>query len=144
MQNVTLPMEVIVGKPSTQPKDDDLDDYVPKLQNRMKQAHYEARKHLKSNSHYQKRHYVIRAKKVTLNVGQAVWLYDNSRKVGVCQKLTSKWKGPYLVTKKINDTTYFVKRSPKLPSKAYHIDRLMPYGGMHRPAWFAKVLNTTL
>ncbi|KAJ8306452.1 hypothetical protein KUTeg_016997 [Tegillarca granosa] len=94
---------------------------------KMKLAHSTARKQLKSNSDYQKRHYDLKAKKRAFKPGDAVWLYDNTRKVGVCQKLTSKWKGPYVVTKQIDDTTYFVRKSLKLPSKAYHIDRLLKY-----------------
>lgn len=37
---------------------------------------------------------------------QAVWLYDASKKVGVCSKLTCKWKGPYIISKKIDDITF--------------------------------------
>ena len=35
---------------------------------------------------YNKRYYEIRAKKQLLDRGEPVWLYDNARKVGVCQK----------------------------------------------------------
>jgi hypothetical protein len=69
-------------------------------------SHILARKHLKQNSEYQKRHYDLKAVKRTLQVGQPVWLYDASKKVGVCHKLTSKWKGPYVITRKLDDITY--------------------------------------
>jgi hypothetical protein len=45
-----------------------------------------ARKHLKQNSEYQKRHYDLKAVKRTLLVGKSVWLYDASKKVGVCRQ----------------------------------------------------------
>lgn len=35
-----------------------------------------------------------------------MWLYDASKKVGVCSKLTCKWKGPYIISKKIDDITF--------------------------------------
>jgi hypothetical protein len=41
----------------------------------MSKSHILARKHLKQNSEYQKRHYDLKAVKRTLQVGQPVWLY---------------------------------------------------------------------
>jgi hypothetical protein len=40
--------------------------------------------------------------------------------------LTSKWKGPYVITRKLDDITYLVKNSRKQPGKVYHIDRSYP------------------
>ncbi|WAR13277.1 hypothetical protein MAR_027457 [Mya arenaria] len=71
--------------------------------------------------------YDLHAKKRHLQTGTAVWLYDNSRRHGICSKLSSAWKGPYLVVAKLDDLVYMVKRSPKLPAKPVHIDRLMKY-----------------
>ena len=141
-RNITLPMEAVVPRPVE--SDDDVDDppeidnYVMKLQEKMVKSHTLARGHLKQNSEYQKRHYDLKAAKREFKIGQPVWLYDTSKKVGVCHKLTSKWKGPYVVTRKLDDITYLVKRSKKLPGKVYHIDRLLPYHGRHPPTWFQK------
>ena len=99
----------------------------------MNKSHILTRKHLKQNSEYQKRHYDLKAVKRTLQVGQPVWLYDASKKVGVCHTLTSKWNGPYVITRKLDDITYLVKNSRKQPRKVYHIDRLLPYrDGIHQ------------
>ena len=97
-----------------------------------------ARKHLKKNSDYQKKYYDTKAKRRDFEEGQPVWLYDASKKVGVCSKLTCKWKGPYAISKKIDDITFLVKRSRTQQVKIYHIDRLLPYKGRNPPTWFSK------
>jgi hypothetical protein len=69
------------------------------------------------------------AKGRKLYLGLAVWLHDPTRKIGVCSKLLPKWKGPYIVVRKIDDLIYMVKISPRQPAKVYHIDRLIQYKG---------------
>ena len=85
----------------------------------MTKANTLARKRLKQNSDYQKRHYDLKAVKREFRIGQAVWLYDASKKVGVCHKLTSKWKGSYVITKKIDDVTYLVVMENARKSVSY-------------------------
>lgn len=93
-----------------------------------------ARKHIKQNARYQKKYYDTKATTILFGEGQAVWLYDASKKEGVCSKLTCtcKWKGPYIITKRIDDITFLVKRSEKQRGKVYHIDRLLPYKGRYK------------
>jgi hypothetical protein len=90
-RNITLPMEAVIPRPMDTCELDTpgIDDYVINLQERMNKSHILARKHLKQNSKYQKRHYDLKAVKRTLQVG-------------VCHKLTSKWKGPYVITRKLD------------------------------------------
>jgi hypothetical protein len=38
--------------------------------------------------------------------GQPVWTYEPARKVGICSKLTSPWKGPFIIEKQIDDVTF--------------------------------------
>ena len=68
-----------------------------------------------------------------------MWFHDPTRKVGVCHKLINKWKGPYLVTRKLDDLVYLVKKSPRQPVRAYHLDRLLPYHGKNIPQWVVKM-----
>ena len=110
--------------------------YVKNLQLRLKESHHIARTHLKVSSQYQKKYYDLKAKKRLFEVGQAVWLHNPVRKIGIYQKFIPKWKGPYLITKKIDDLTYLVKKSKNEPSKAYHVDRLLQYKGKKIPVWF--------
>ena len=98
---------------------------------------FHVQKNLKQNSEYQKRYYDLMAKKRELKPGQPVWLYDASKRKGVCHKLTAKWKGPYVVTRKVDDLTYLVKKSKKQLGKAFHIDRLLPYQGTNPPSLYS-------
>jgi hypothetical protein len=52
-----------------------------------------------------------------------VWLHDPTTRAGVYHKMSPKWKVPYIITNKINDLLYLVKKSPKQTPKACHIDR---------------------
>ena len=143
-RNVVLPLEAVIGKLQQTGSTDEqckADEYISQLQNRLVRAHEIARKHLKVNADYQNRHYDLGAKKRSLHQGQAVWLSVPHRKVGACTKLTSKWKGPFLVLKKIDDISYLVKKSEKQRSAVYHIDRLEPYRGGKIPSWFQKEIS---
>ena len=130
-RNIRLPLEAVTPCPCSSECQEvhEKEEYVMSLQQNLSKSHSLARKHLKRNAEYQKKHYDIRDKKRDFKVGQPVWLHDSSRKVGVCHKLTSKCKGPYIVTRKLDDLTYLVKRSKKQLGKVYHIDRLLPYQG---------------
>lgn len=111
-------------------------NYISRLKKKLHQIHELGREKLKQSVKYQKKHYVIGARKKYYKEGQAVWLHDTSRKVGVCQKLAHRWKGPYVVIKKIDDLTYLGKRSRNLIGKIFDIDRLLPYHGRKPIKWY--------
>ncbi|MCG7866651.1 MAG: DDE-type integrase/transposase/recombinase [Candidatus Thiodiazotropha taylori] len=142
-REITLPLEVVTGHPescggSQDQVHVDEDEYLEGLRSNMVKVHDVARRNLKIQSTYQKRHYDLKAKKQSFEPGQPVWLYHPTRRVGVCSKLTSKWKGPYVIIRKLDDITYLVKNSPKQKAKVYHVDRLLPYRGRNPPTWFNK------
>jgi hypothetical protein len=144
-REVTLPLEAVTSRPvdnsdaDTEPGGD---DYVCKMREKFQLAHKMARKNLKKHATYRKRHYDLKAKRRSIPIGQPVWLHDPSRKPGVCHKLTSKWKGPYVVVKNIDDIVCLVKKSPKQPAKAFHVDRLKVYEGKNAPPWVKKLIAT--
>ncbi|CAC5420431.1 Transposon Ty3-I Gag-Pol polyprotein,Transposon Ty3-G Gag-Pol polyprotein [Mytilus coruscus] len=111
-REVTLPLQAMIPEPDTEIQENrSPDDYVAHLQNKLKENHAFARNALKKVSIYQKKRYDINAKKRYFKRGEAVWIYDPIRKKGVCSKLTPKWKGPFVIEKRIDDVTYRVKRS---------------------------------
>ena len=134
-REVTLPFQAVIATPKLNKENQDGNLYVENLKKRLLTAHEEARKNLKTSNVYQKRQYDLKAKKRSLESGQAVWVYEPTRKVGVCHKLTSKWKGPFIIIKRLDDTNYVVKKCPKKPGKVFHIDRLLPYKGNNLPKW---------
>lgn len=142
-REVTLPFQAVIGvpeEPLVQPVSD-ADQYIANLKKKLQQNHEIARKSLKQSSNYRKKHYDLKASKRSFKVGQPVWLYEPGRKVGVCTKLTSPWKGPYIIEKKIDDVTYRVKRSIRQPSRVHHIDKLALYSGRNIPSWTTRYIN---
>ena len=136
-REITLPVQAFICEPEKENRNElCTTEYIDSLQEILSYTHNYARKHLKQSNEYQKKHYDQGARKRELQLGQAVWLHDPTRKIGVCSKLLPKWKGPYVVVRKIDDLTYMVKRSPRQQAKVYHIDRLLPYKGRNPPTWY--------
>ena len=139
-REIMLPMAAVIGQPKGE-NPGTVEDYVKNLQVKLQQVHQLARTNLKKTANYRKKHYDIKSSKRVLASGQAVWLYEPSKRPGVCAKLTPKWKGPALVLQKLDDLTYLVKMKSNTPAKIYHIDRLRAYQGNSPPKWFAKALK---
>ena len=131
-REILLPMAAIVGQPIVE-KDKTVDEYLQNLKDKLQQVHELARKNLKKNATYSKR---------VLQPGQAVWLYEPSKKPGICAKLAPRWKGPFLILQCLDDLTYLVKRKLYIPAKVYHVDRLMEYRGNSTPKWFTRALQS--
>ena len=111
-------------------------DFVQELRQNLMEVHEAARNALKLSARYQKKYYDHKARSRALEAGQPIWLLNPIRKKGVCSKLTSPWKGPYIVVKKIDDVTYLVQEGPRKTAKVHHIDRLKKYEGSSPPKWF--------
>ena len=112
-------------------------DYVEALQSNLEEAHAHARDHLQRSAEYQKRYYDHRATEARkYEVGQAVWYFNSQRKKGVCKKLTSQWRGPYVVVQRINDVTYKIQFSLRTDAFVCHVDTLKLYEGENAPQWY--------
>jgi hypothetical protein len=136
-REVILPIQAWIGKPKGE-EGIMVNDYILSMQEKLADIHDLARKNLKHASQYQKKYYDTKSKKRKYHAGQHVWLHDPTRKVGVCSKLVSKWKGPYVVTKVLDDLICMVKRTKAARAKAYHVDRLFPYSGTQAPEWLKR------
>lgn len=137
-RETVMPLQAVIGQPDEGEGWEDEEDYVQSLKNKLQSIHELARKFLKERSQYQKRTYDLYAKRRKLGIGQAVWIHEPIRTKGVCSKLTSPWKGPFVVTKCIDDVTYKVKRGRSQSPKVYHIDRLALYHGRNIPGWIGQ------
>ena len=83
-REVVLPMQAVVGKPSSNEVDNvDVDGYVSKLQANMVKVHDVKRANLGKAAAYGKRYYDTHSRRAQmryLEAGQLVWLHDPSRK----------------------------------------------------------------
>ena len=138
-RNTTMPSQAFIERPSDDTVDNDPENYVVHLQETLVKVHEVARKNLKKQAVYRKKYYDTKAKSRQLTQGQAVWLHDPARKPGVCTKLANRWKGPYVITKRLDDLTYLIQTSSRKPCKAVDIDRLLLYNGRNLPRWIAKM-----
>jgi hypothetical protein len=127
-REITLPFQAMICIPK-EGENQSVSEYVQQLKDSIEEAHTVARKNIKKQSIYQKKYYDLTAVKRSLVSGQLVWVYNPVRKIGVCQKLSNKWCGPFVVTRRIDDLTYMVKKSAKTNAKSYHIDHLRVYKG---------------
>ena len=135
-REIVLPLQAVIGQPSNDEDEiKDVDGYLDTLKKKLKENHDIARKSIKQSSNYHKRYYDLKAKKRIFKRGEAVWTYDPKRKVGVCTKLTSPWKGPYIIEKRIDDVTYRIKKAARQTSRIYHVDRMARYFGRNIPTW---------
>ena len=134
-RNIVMPLEAISPNltPNTEPEDTSL--FVSNLQERLDKVHVAARKSLKREAGYRKRRYDLHAKKRKFTEGDLVWVHDTAPKPGISQKLAPHWKGPFLVTKRIDDLIYMVQKRANQAPKAHHIDRLMIYRGNKKLSW---------
>lgn len=138
-REITLPLQAVIGRPASEEMTEpDVESYVQNLQDKLVEAHSLGRINLRKASSYQKRHYDSKAKPKSYSQGQLVWLHDPSRKVGVCSKLKNHWKGPFLITRVVDDLICLVKQGARQKAKAYHIDRLWPYQGRLVPTWIKR------
>ena len=135
-REVELPLQAVVGSPQGEPWET-TEDYVSLLQERLQDAHREARRHLQRSAQYQQRAYEHRnVAQRQFNVGDAVWYHNSSLKKGHCKKFTSPWKGPYIVVKQISDVVYLLKLKPRADPISVHVNKMKMYRGGKPPQWW--------
>ena len=123
-RELSLPLNLFVSNPEenyTSPE-----EYACKLYGRMQQAFHVARNKIQDEQRRQKRLYDIKLKGKPYNVGDKVWLYVYTRKIGLTPKLQSHWKGPFQVVKRISDAVYRIKHLQTGQRKIVHFDKLKP------------------
>ncbi len=135
-RQVMMPMQVVIPQPEEEVEEQTSDGYVAELKEHLRDTHEQARKHLKKSAQYQKRNYNVGTRTPAYMVGQPVWVLRPTRKVGVCAKLTSPWKGPYVIVQVLDDVTCRVQAGPRATPKVYHVDRLKLYKGRRPPGWW--------
>ena len=114
-RNITLPIQLVTGQTVTEDRQSP-EEFVIEKQAYIAAIHDQARESLKKNAKYRKRYYDKDAKVVAFKKGDRVWMYDSSKKVGVCRKLSNHWLGPYLI-KLLTWSTWSRHRLQKLPKQ---------------------------
>ncbi|KAJ8912158.1 hypothetical protein NQ315_006122 [Exocentrus adspersus] len=123
-----LPIYLISDRPK---EEEDVDNYLSRLQDRLKLTHAEVRQKMRIESDRMKTRYDLRASTGGFQVDEKVWLYNPKRTKGKSPKLQKSWEGPYTVVTRLNDVVYRMQKNPQAKMKIVHIDRLTPYQEPH-------------
>ena len=86
-------------------------EYVKDQQSKLDAAHEFAQEKLNFSGRKMKRLYDRKTTSDILELGVPVWLHYPIKKKGLFPELMSTWKGPYTVTKRINDVVYRIQLS---------------------------------
>ena len=128
-----MPVDIMVQLPMGPPLRDEV-VYVSNLKGRLQEAYNHARENLGQGAERQKRYYDLGTMNEQYQVGDLVWLLNESRRKGKCPKLQRKWIGPMVVEAKVNNVTYKLRISPT-NTRVVHFDKLKPYLAREVPRW---------
>ena len=124
----------MLGKPETD--EDFKSDYAYSLAKEMQAIHEFARERIEITDRRMQRNYDLGTSCKAFGVGDAVWLFSPNKKKGKSPKISKQWKGPYIITQKLNDLVYRVQETAHSKPKVVHYNRLTPYKGENKPIWF--------
>ena len=141
-RELPLPLDLVLRPPADQPDDSrTLTGYVHDLRNRLWRVHHAARRKMGTRMRHQKRMYDRQRQDVQFAVGQGVWLYNETKKVGKSPKLMIKWEGPYGITARISSILYRVQKTRRSRPRVVHVDKLRPVRGQYDGAWIKDLLQ---
>ena len=104
------------------------DDYRHVITDRFIEARKLTSDNIELAQQRQKAQYDKRAKEVTYEVGQRVWLYTPNKKKGLSSKLTHNWHGPFRILAKKSPVNYLLDSNDE---RNYihnvHVNRLKPF-----------------
>ncbi|CAC5382285.1 unnamed protein product [Mytilus coruscus] len=128
-RDVRYLIDVLYGTVSNNENFDNLPDYVMQIRTYLDNVHEFAREKINNASDKQKWYYDYKVNFKPYSVGDAVWLHDPKRKVGISPKLQCNWDGPYLILNSISDLVYRIQKLESSKPRVVHYNRLKPYHG---------------
>ena len=143
-RDVRQPVDLLYGTVSNTENFDNLSDYVHNIRTYLDTVHEFARENINNASDKQKWYYDYKINFKPYSVGDAVWLHDPKRKIGISPKLQCNWDGPYVITHCISDLVYRIQKAESAKPRVVHYNRLKPYHGDY-DNWLDKnaVINDT-
>jgi len=134
-REVYLPLDIMIGSiPEAQKVTAPV--YVSQLKEKLQECFALVRTQMKAQGERQRRYYNLKTRGEQFEPGQMVYLLETTRKVGVSPKLAPKWKGPFMVAKKI-DTVYEIQIASR-KSKLIHFDLLKACHSDTVPVWIKR------
>ena len=94
------------------------------LKERMERAHRLVRENSERSTNRQKHYHDMRMSFERFKDGDSVYVYFPQRKIGCSPKLTSYWRGPFVVTGKLTEVLYKVNCGRNGREQVIHCDRM--------------------
>jgi hypothetical protein len=110
MEDLTARMEVPEKEPEGQ---DRLSSHIEILAERLGEAFNVVRRQNKIGRARQKIQYDKNTKLVTFSEGDYIYLKEMTAGVGKSKKFRTRWRGPYLITKRFSDLNYQIQIKPR-------------------------------
>jgi len=136
-RNLRVPVDLLYPQPEGE-SIESRTQYAENLHEKLDQVQSFARTHLKVASDRMKLYYDT-GNENKFSRGDLVWLYSPQRKKGISPKLMRPWKGPFTVTKRLNDLVYRIQLGPRTKPKVVHHNRLWKYRGKDHPRWLVEL-----
>ncbi|CAC5361331.1 unnamed protein product [Mytilus coruscus] len=105
-------------------------------------AHEICRRFMLKTAKRKKNHYDVRLSLNCYKPEDPVWLLNEIRKEGICQKLKPVYIGPCIILKKMNSLNYCIQLDKEGPVKVVNHDKLKPYQGNQYPEWGTSAYET--
>ena len=134
-REVKTPLNLVFGSNQNEEIFTSYGDYVTKLRERINTSHEICRRFMTKTAQRRKDSYDVRLSLNCYKPGDPVWMLNEMRKEGVCQKLQPIFIGPCIVLKKLNNLLYCLQLSKEGPVKVVNHDKLKPYCGDQHPDW---------
>lgn len=122
-REATTPLDLMYEMPSDI-KDIPSNQWVWILRERLETAHKIVREHTEKEMLRQKKYHDAKVAWSIFEPGEKVYVYFPVRKSGCSPKLTSFWKGPFVIEKKLSDFLYIVACGFRGKSGVIHCDRM--------------------
>lgn len=120
-REIAVPLDIQFGSPVESMC---TSEWVNKLKERLDWAHDLARNNIELEMVRQKRYHDTKLSWESFNPGQKVYIYFPVVQKGTSRKLTSFWRGPFLIIDKLSDLTYRVRDDESKAEQVVHIDRM--------------------
>ena len=106
----------------------DTTDYRSVLADRFLEARKLAHDNIELAQQHQKEYYDKKAKEISYNVGERVWLYTPNKRKGLSSKLTHNWHGPFRILSQTSPVNYLLDANDEHSvTQIVHVNRLQPF-----------------
>jgi len=120
-----LPVDIMYGSP--EPDESTSTEYASNLKNTLQHTYEIVCTKMQTELRREKEFYDEKVHGKSFEVDDLVWLHSSVVKKGKSKKFHCPWLGPYIIIKKISDSTYRIKKFPRGKRTVVHFDRLKPY-----------------